>query len=118
MLLAHIFHLCYAKMNPMSEKSHPWYGLDDVGDEVVSSFSFNDPKPLHNEKSQHEQDKALKNPEESMDKDPDKPWVQGEDKPSRDKDPGVNPVKDFENGDPPIDNWAEPGKRDDIPDAR
>jgi len=99
-----------------SEKHHPWFGLDDVGDEAISSMSFHDPKPLYNEKSQQEQDKALSNPEQSIDKDPDKPWVQGKDDAGKPNEPDATME---ENGDPPIDEWAEPGKRKkDRPDSR
>jgi hypothetical protein len=92
-------------------KQHPWFGLDDVGAEMVSSMNFDDPKPLYNEKSQRDQDKALQNPEESIDKDPDKPWVQRNEQNPRETEIGVNEVQDWENGDPPIDSPAETGKR-------
>lgn len=93
-------------------KQHPWFGLDDVGAEMVSSMSFDDPKPLYNEKSQQEQDKALQNPEQSIDKDPDKPWVQGVGKNPRDTEIGVNEVQDWENGDPPVDSPIGTGKKE------
>lgn len=89
-------------------KQHPWFGLDDV----TSSMSFGDPKPLHNEKSQSDQDEALQNPELSIDKDPDKPWVQGAGKNPRDTEIGVNEVQDWENGDPPIDTPLGIGKKE------
>lgn len=94
--------------------SKPWFGLDDLG-----GHSFEDPypKPLYNEKNTADQDKALNNPEQSIDKDTDKPWVQKIERPtSIHDDSGVNTKKD--NQDPPIDNWAQPEKRDVIPDAR
>lgn len=93
----------------------PWFGLDDY---VSHSFE-NDPKPLYNEKNTGDQEKALNNPEQSIDKDPDKPWVQKNERAhSIQDDSGVNPLTDKDNKDPEIDNWAEPERRDDVPPAR
>ena len=100
-----------------NHKQHPWFGLDDLG--AADILNETDPKPLYNEKSQHEQDKALQNPEESIDKDPDKPWVQGGDKTeTTTHNSGVNPTSLRENGDPPIDEWAEPATKDKKPRPR
>lgn len=94
----------------------PWFGLDDFGG---YSYDDPDPKPKYNEKKPDDQEKAYDNPEQSIDKDPDKPWVQQNERPiSYQDDAGVNDVRDYENGDPAADNWAEPEKRSDVPDAR
>lgn len=100
----------------MTEPSiKPWFGLDDY---AAHSFE-NDPKPLYNEKNSADQEKALNNPEQSIDKDPDKPWVQkNQRKSSIQESSGINPLTDKDTNEPPGDNWAEPEKRDDVPDAR
>jgi hypothetical protein len=100
-----------------NHRQHPWFGLDDLGSADI--LNATDPKPLYNEKSQHEQDKALQNPEESIDKDPGKPWVQGEEKAGKTgQNSGVNSGALAENGDPPIDEWAEPATKDNKPRPR
>lgn len=92
----------------------PWFGLDDL-----SSLAFDTelPKPLYNEKNTADQEKALDNPEQSIDKDSDKPWVQKNKKSNSSiEDSGVNGEK--RHHDPPIDDWAQPEHREDIPPAR
>lgn len=93
-------------------KRQPWYGLDDFGEEVLSAASgmHEDPKPKPGDNTQQRQDNAMDNPEGSLDKDPEQPWVQdnADRQHPRDTEIGVNEVHDHENGDPPIDNWAQP----------
>jgi hypothetical protein len=102
-----------------NQKQHPWFGLDDLGSADLASLDAGDPKPLYNEKSQREQDKALQNPEESIDKDPEKPWVQGAHGTTKhDQNSGINKGSLTENGDPPIDEWAENETKDGKPKPR
>ena len=94
----------------------PWFGLDDLGG---YTFDHDEPKPLYNEKDSDDQEKALNNPEQSIDKDPNKPWVQkNERQPSIQDTSDVNDRYKKSKNEPPIDNWAKPEKREDIPDAR
>lgn len=101
-------------------KRQPWYGLDDLGGEALSSGSgtTEDPNPGYNKKAQREQDPAVDNPELSIDKDEEQPWVQKNEGSSRDHEIGVNEVEDWENNDPPIDELAQPENREDIPKTR
>ena len=92
-------------------KRHPWFGLDDAGEEsfFANYSTTDDPKPKLNNASQSDQDEALNNPENSIDKDPHQPWVQDNTENKVPKDAGINKVQDYENGDPPLDDNPQPG---------
>lgn len=94
----------------------PWFGLDDLGG---YTFDHDGPKPLYNEKDSDDQEKALNNPEQSIDKDPNKPWVQKNERQASIQDTSdVNGRYKKSKDESPIDNWAEPEKRDELPDVR
>lgn len=102
-------------------KRQPWYGLDDLGGEVLSSGfgASEDPNMGYNKKAQGDHDgEEVDDHESSIDKDPEQPWVQKNEGSSRDHEIGVNEVQDWENNDPPIDNWAQPENREDLPKSR
>lgn len=94
----------------------PWFGLDDLGG---YTFEYDVPKPLYNEKDSADQEKALNNPEQSIDKDPNKPWVQINDRKSSIQDTSDVNGRIKKNKDEPLtDDWAQPEKRDNLLDTR
>lgn len=100
-------------------RQHPWYGLDDVGEEIISWMGSQEPgsepmDPDKKKKIQHDHDNPAIQKGEDIPANQEKPWVQEVDRDTDETEIGVNEVHDYENGDPPIDDWAEPEKRDDV----